>query len=90
MNDETRAFSIGRERPFVFWEEHTVSSAMPFIIWRCMTELVTQMKRRFHFMHNYTREDILRLVEKRMSLHPPSVYRHLRGNEKYGCDRQPA
>ena len=64
MNDETRAFSIGRERPFVFWEEHTVSSAMPFIIWRCMTELVTQMKRRFHFMHNYIREDILRLVEE--------------------------
>ena len=36
MNGETRAFSYGGERPFVFWEEHTVSSAMPFIIWQAV------------------------------------------------------
>ena len=46
-------------------------------------------------MHNYTREDILRLVEEedvafiRLQF-TASVHGYLRNHEEYGCDRQPA
>ena len=34
-------------------------------------------------MNNYTREDILRMVEEGCRIYPSAVYRHFRNHEKH-------
>ena len=39
-------------------------------------------------MGNYTREEILQMVEeRRRRIYPSSVYRYVWGNQKYRCNR---